>query len=524
MSHLFEVPGSAPIETGIDVVGPEAWSRLLNRAFAVLTGNGEPNRFRGIVARSLSGERFFVNDNCWWIYTDAQCNGVSTFGFRPWFDDGLRAVDTFTWRMFLPHQSDGSAEEGNRIVPAGALPFNHNPGSESNPRVDRSFYANYFWNDPTTWHPDHDELVDFQLLHVVTIADSLLWGRDEALARAAWPHLARFLAYVRNRPRNAGLLLLGVQGSQIEFSHGTRRYSLTTQWYWLRALELLAEVADWIGNQAEAECCRDEARASRSAIASFRTPGGWYASARTEDRTGLVGDGTLAGKSGYFETHANCAPALFGVLPDEHASAIAERIVRIPEMIRNGIGVYNFPARPPEEIDDGARFPGPGMHVNGGWWWLTAGETMALLARARHPRTGELSAALFADHDARHTIDYYNEWGANKAAQWKDKRRPDQVGVTNVGAWGNLLRSLFGLHAGARTLAVRPRLPGEVDRLATRDPIRIGRTRLFVEVEQGNRDEASLDGNPVPWEPAKGALVPVDLIRDGSTVRITSGQ
>lgn len=524
MPKPFEVPGARPVENGITVVGPEAWSHLLNRALAVLTGNGEPNHFRQIVATDLRGNGFFVNDNCWWIYTDAQCNAVSTFGFRPWFPDDLRVVDTYTWKMFLPYQSDGSAKEGNRIVPEGALPFNHSPGSQANPRVDRSFYSNYFWNDAKTWHPDHDELLDFQLLHAITIADSLFWQGKRDLVREIWPHITRFLVYLRHRPQRVGLLWVGVQGSQIEFSHGTPRYSLTTQWYWLCALESVAELAEWLGDHGEAERCRAEADTVRAAIRAFRMPGGWYASARTEDFSGFLGDGSLRGPSGYFETHANCAPALFGVLPEEHAPAIAERILSIPDMTKNHIGLYNFPARPPQEIDDNARFPAPGVHVNGGWWWLTAGETMALLARAQHPELGPQSAALFEDHDARYTIDYYNEYGANKGEQWKDKRRPNQAGVTNVGAWGNLLRSMFGLRITAQTLMVRPRLPNEVEALDLRYPVRVGTSHLLIRAERGKETHAALDGNNVPWDPARGALVPVRRICDGSRLTVVLGE
>jgi len=518
---MFEVPRNPPVESGVRVSGAAEWSRLLNRVLAVLTGRGEPNHFRQIIATDFMGRGFFVNDNCWWIYTDAQCNAVSTFGWRPWFPADLRAVDTRTWRMFLPLQSDGRAEEGTRVVPAGALPFNHNPGTRANPHVSRSFYSNYFWNDPSTWHPDHDELLDFQLLHLITIADSLLWQQKRDLAREVWPSIERFLAYVRNRPHREGLLWVGVQGSQIEFSHGTPRYTLTTQWYWQRVLELVAEVAQWLGDKNAAKRCRAEAAIVREAIRSFRMPGGWYAAGRTEDWSSWLGDGTLAGKSGYFETHANAAPALFGLLPDDHAPAIAERIYAIPQMWENHIGVYNYPARPPEEIDDAARFPGPGVHVNGGWWWLAAGESLALFARAGHAQLGPLAAALLEDHDARFTIDYYNRFGAGKAEQWRDKWRPDQCGVTELGAWGNLFRSLWGLQIGAETLGVRPRLPQGVDALALSEPVYVGEARLLLSAERGASDGAALDGRDVPWDAVRGALVPVSRIRDGGRLVVS---
>jgi len=521
MGEMFGVPGGMPVEDGVQVAGAPEWSRLLNRALAVLTGRGEPNHFRQLVATDLAGREFFVNDNCWWVYTDAQCNAVSTFGWRPWFPPDLRRVDARTWEMFLPLQSDGSAAEGNRIAPAGAWPFNHDPGTRGNERASRSFYSNYFWNDPATWHPDHDELLDFQLLHLITVCDGILWERNRVRAAAAWPSVERFLGYVRRRPSRDALLWVGIQGSQIEFSHGTPRYTLTTQRYWQRGLELAAEVARWLGHGDEADRCRAEAAVAAEAIRPFRRPGGWYAAARSEDWSRWLGDGTCAGRSGYFETHANAAPALFGVLPNDHAPAIAARIMAIPELTANHVGVYNYPARPPEEIDDGARFPKPGVHVNGGWWWLTAGESLALFARAGHRALGPLAAELFEDHDARHTIDYYNGFGADKGAQWRDKWRPDQAGITNVGAWGNLLRAIWGIHVGAETLTVLPRLPEGVDALAMRDPVRVGDARLMLAARRGPASAARLDGRDVPWDDVRGALVPIDGIRDGSRLEVT---
>ena len=89
--------------------------------------------------------------------------------------------------------------------------------------------------------------------------------------------------------------------------------------------------------------------------------------------------------------------------------------------------VYNYPARPLEEMDDGGAFPPLGSHVNGGWWWMTAGTGMALLARAGHPRTFQFLGELFEDHDSRYTIDYYNEWGRTKAGN--GRRRGGRICV-----------------------------------------------------------------------------------------------
>ena len=513
-----------------DVVGDENVRILLERCYDVLAGTRESNHFRQIIAKDTDGQEFFVNDNAWWRYTCPQCNCQGTYGWRPFFDEHLRQVDLNTIRHIFKRQSTGKAYPkmgGPRIVPRGALPCGVNPAGAAGAAGgwDVTFYYNYFPDTPATWHPDHDEAVDFQLLGVITAADWILWQRDEKMARWFLPKLEALLDYIDSRTKRGELLLIGVQGSQIEFGHGTIRYPLSTQWYWLKTLQLCAEVFRFVGEDNRAAMLEARLDPLRAQIQKFRMPGGWYMGGRGEDFTKPLGTGTLAkGESSYFETWPNTAPALFFLLDQGTCFSIAQRILSIPEMTANHIGVYNFPARPVAEMDDGGAFPPPGAHVNGGWFWMTAGTTAALLARAQHPRACALTAELLVDHDERLTIDYYNDYGANKEKQWLDKRRPDQCSISNMGAFGDFLRAIIGVEALHDGLAIRPALPLGVEQLTLKAPIRFGNSLLYLHFRRSEEESEKVNGKlgdkSLPAIPG-GVFVPATLLGPEAYVTVT---
>jgi len=142
---------------------------------------------------------------------------------------------------------------------------------------------------------------------------------------------------------------------------------------------------------------------------------------------------------------------------------------------------------------------------------MTAGTTSALLVRARDARAWALTADLFLDHDKRLTIDYYNEYGANKVGQWADKRRPEQCSVTNLGAFGNFLRALIGVEAAHNGIAIRPAIPPGLKRLNVKVPLRFGDSLVYLDLQPGKRCEGELAGKALP-RIAGGVLAPADLL------------
>lgn len=478
---------------------------LMERCFDVLRGRVDANNFRQIVQKDLRGRGFFVNDNCWWLYTDSQCNCFGTYGWRPFFDAALRLTDYHTWHQFFAHQSDGKRKEpgSTRTVPRGAFPFSVNPGSKLDPQPWVTYYSNYFRDDPQTHHPDHDELVDFQLLNLITATDWLLFEQAADTAKKVLPQIELFIEYLDGRPKRGELLLVGVQGSQVEFGHGTKRYPASTAFYLLTFYRNLSEVYRLVQREQKAEAIEDRTFRLNKQIKDFIVEGGWFAGARTEDYQYFLGNGQVdgsslaTGMSDYFEAFPNTAPALFGWFDQKRCRTITNRILEIPQLYQHHLMVYNYPARPASEMDDNAAFPPPGGHVNGGWWWMTAGTAMALFARSGHPEGFRLVAEVFEDHDARYTIDYYNEWGANKDKQWLDKRRSDMCSVTNLGAFGNFLRALLGIHIRHDELELSPMLPPEVERLRLKVPIHVGGREVYLDIRNtgaGTIRGATVDG------------------------------
>jgi len=509
-----------------EITAPPENRALLERCWDVLAGRLDPNNFRQILQRDLEGREFFINDNCWWLYTDSQCNCLGTYGWRPFFNARLRQADLNTWRQFFRHQSDGTQKEpgGEKIVPKGAFPFSMNPGSRLDPQLWVTYYANYFRDDPKTHHPDHDELLDFQLLNLISATDWLLFEHATGTAEEILPQIELFLSYLDGRPKRGELLLVGVQGSQIEFGHGRRRYPASTAFYLLKFYTNLAEIYRMVEEHEKAEAIGERAERLGDQIDEFRMPGGWYVSARGENWDEILGSGLVDGShSDYFETWPNTAPALLGLFDRERCKAIAERIIKIPPLYANHLMIYNYPARPLEEMDDEGAFPPPGVHVNGGWWWMTAGTGMALFARAGHPWTLRFLAELFEDHDARYTIDYYNEWGANKGRQWPEKRRPDMCSITNLGAFGNFLRATLGIGITHDALEISPALSPEVARLRTKVPIRVAGKEVYLDIQ--NRDkgyvqEATSEGRPLEIEDGVKVKISLRKLKGRTGVRV----
>ena len=524
-----------------DYQGPDATRHFLERCYDVFAGERDPNHFRQCVVRDNEGRSFFVNDNCWWLWTDLQCNFFGTYGWHPFMPDELRRVAWNTLENSLCRQSspEHPMRDAGRDIPFGSIPSSVNPGSAANPIPWELFFANVFSfgpnvtvptrDNPNTWHKDHDQWFDVELLGMLTLLDLLLFARDRELVQAKWPAIRLFEEYLRSRCDRYDCVLVGVQGSQLEFAQGQPRYVTATQFY-ARSFYLKAvEVARYIGQEKTAEDFENRASVFKKSIERFRDDDGGYIGGRGEDWRVLYGTGRLDGShSSYFEPYPNSVPAILGLFDGEEARHLARRFFEIPEMTKNVLVPFNWPERPLEELDDDGTFPAPGCHVNGGAFWMTTAALAALAVRAADIEGYAWMEGLLPLHDAHRTIDYYNQWGEHIENQWPEKQRPDMFSITELGTYGWPLRALLGIEPKHDGLFVAPVLPPDADRLSFEAPIYFGSCRINIALKRKgpvSNDVCSLtvQGVEIPITKGAGVLIPEGLLESGTSICIEVG-
>lgn len=513
------------------VQGQARAAGVLEEVWDVYAGQRTANTLERVIAHDrVHGRSYFVNDNCWWQYTDAQCNWHGTYGWRPFFDARYREVDRDTWRSFSEYQVDEALREHfARQSPSGKAPpvgfFPHSVFPEKGPQEHLSlFYSNSF-APGDEGHERHDEQIDYQLLHLVTASDWVLFERDGAVGHRLVDEAEAFMGALERRMEPDGMLRVGPQGSQAEFSHGGWRYPATTHVYLAAACRCLAEVAGLLelqgadGGAAAQRTRHWQERAQRQAavVARFAVEDRWLAGSLDLDRRPL-GTGRLDGSpSSYFETWPNLDAIALGVARRGLAESVLERMDQIPQLTANTLVLNNYPERPAAEMDgDHGGFPPPGAHMNGGSWWMLSGSRLYALAAAQRPETWEYAERLLATQRGNLIIDYYNDWGADPASQWLDKGNgsPGHHSIGAAGALGMLFRAVLGLTPVRDGLHVAPRLPAGVDALETTSPVLYGGKRVFFAL----RGEAGT--GPGRAQPAGEALVSFGALRDGATISV----
>jgi hypothetical protein len=501
----------------------------LERAFSILTGRPDGNDLGAVVQSGRDGRFYFLNDNCWWRYVDFQCTFHATFGWRPFTDIPKRLVEFNTWDLGFRYQATEELihrfrEAGYPCVPpVGFLPQNAFPLDETVIDIE-NFFQNFRLTAPEwsaqstdpyadTYHlfdkeGRHDVNCDYPLMNVITATDWLLWERDTARAAGYCRQIEDFLAILYGRMRG-GLLLVGPQGSQIEWGHRGLRYPSSTHVYLLKVLRNLREVYLMLCDASAADKCAIRAEELENRMAALKHERGWWLSSLAEDGTTRLGTGELTGESGYFEVWPNVNSVILGIATPREAEAIVGRLTSIPALVENHLTLSNYPARPVEELDDDHDgFPPPGTHLNGGWHWMHGGSALGSLARVCHPDTIKHLQWLLDDHARHLSADYYNDWGRDKESQWKHLgAHGPTYSVTCAGAFGMLFRAILGVSADARGLIFSPTLPPGVDSITL--PLNYAGRSLSVTVSgKGSRiSAAKLDGRPCPQH-------------DGSTLRI----
>ncbi len=539
-----------PLRNGVfaEIQGTDRLRALLNDAFSIYSGRPDGNTLSKLAVANGAGTRFFVNDNVWWKYTDFQCNYHATYGWRPFFNKAYREIDRNTWQACFRFQVNKTlqdyfkrVEQAPRIPPLNWLPYSFDPfGKEPYPF------------DPATEHPsvhsvgwyysniavdpkskkvkredaaEHAENTDYPLMNCITATDYLLWERDVAQASFYLPKIHAFLEALREHCQDSsGLLWVGTQGSQIEFCHYGYRYPGHTHVYLLKVYRSMQQVARMAGRNDLADRYAERSEQLEQKMACFIEDGKWLVGG-LQDAAGQMrlGTGALDGsRSSYFDLWHNVNAVVLHIADEKLSRSIVEKIATIPALTANHLTLINYPARPKEEIDPNhGGFPQPGVHVNAGWFWMCAAGALYAYTRTRRTDLLDRLEELLSDHDHHYSIDYYNQYGANKGSQWPE-RGHDSNSVTCAGSFGMLFRALLDLQVTADSLEISPRLPEECERLATKSPILYGGKEILISVLNGAGSIRSvrLNGKPYSQHDKSGIGLPHAVLEAKNLVEI----
>jgi hypothetical protein len=523
----------------LDASGPAGTEAALRAGFGILAGRSDDATLLRLAHTGRTGRRHFVNDDCWWTYTDFQCHFHALHGWRPFCGPEVRGLDLATWsagfvRQVTEADRPGLAREQREPPPAGWLPASYSSDGEESAfgafSCNESGSEDFVRAEDTTYpgfhlfsmEGTHDLNPDYPLLNCLTATDWMLWERDAAAAREYLPRIEAFLAAMASRADASGFFLFGPQGSQMEFSHGGWRRQSSTHLYYAAACARVADVYAMLGEEGPCRQWQEEARRGEARVERFRSPGGWLVSGFDQGFTRVFGTGLMDGSpSDYLEVWPNVIAAVIGMMDRGRMDRLAARMEEVPAFTRGHLTVSNWPARPVEELDDDHDgFPPPGTHVNGGFFWMHGGCALGMYARAGRPETLERLEELLEDYARHLSVDYYNDWGRNKEAQFPNLPRGTHS-VTSAGAPGHFFRGALGLEASADRLRVSPSLPPQLERLAMQEPVHWGGRRLFVEVTgQGVVHRATVDGRTIPLGDPHCVEIPFAELLDGARICI----
>ena len=509
----------APSSPGVEVDGDDGARELLAAAFGILAGRADANTLDRLLMEDPAGGQLFVNDDCWWRYTDFQCHFHALHGWRPFCGETLRRADLCTWSAGFRDQVTGETQrflrEEHGVAsppPVGWLPAQYSGDERHFACRSPAQYSCNVAPDSAGWafeedkaYPgyhlfsrlgEHDLNPDYPLMNCLSATDWMLWERDARAAEEYLPRIEEFLGALAGRADETGYFLFGPQGSQIEFAHGGWRRQSSTHLYFWKVLASLAEVYAMLGDRRRSASCAERAGLAAERLRRFETGDRRLVSGFSRDFSRTFGTGAAGnGSSGYLEVWPNVNAALTGWWDRGQCARLAGRFEATPPLVDNHLTLANWPARPIEEQDsDHDGFPPPGTHVNGGFFWMCAAGALALYARGGRPETLARLEELLDDHRRHFSVDCYNQWGRNKEEQFPHLPR-NTHSVTCAGAAGHFFRGLLGLSVSSEMLRIFPGSLPQIDRLALLQPVRWGGKELLIEASgHGVVASASIDG------------------------------
>lgn len=295
------------------------------------------------------------------------------FAFRPTKEQLLREVGAFPTSVYI-HTPE---------FPAGT----------------REIYTNRADLDSVAWL-------------IIALQDYYTYSRDEELLRELVPAVLAAIGYLRSRDADGDSLL--EQGPNEDWADTLLRRDKVsyTQAVWFRSLGAAAEIFALVGNEAQAERCRQEQEAVRQAANRIlMTPYGYYANYVETNRVSLRRS---------LDTSLLVA---FGMCGREEG----RRVLQMLDSLDGPFGSSVIePGYAPASIGP-SKYP-PGQYHNEGIWpWITAYQALAWARVGDRQRALDIVCSLF-------------RWQPSTIHEWIDNltgetHHPDFATAAGALAW-----------------------------------------------------------------------------------------
>lgn len=337
---------------------------------------------------------------------------------------------------------------------------------------------------------DIDVYIDGHLAAIINFCEDILYTRDIKFARKMLPRLRKAMNYAVNRKFKDGLMKVGYGGSFIEMWYSYEGYPSSSQIFYIRSLELMAEVEKYLGNEDNFERYLSYIpEVKNSLIKKLLTREGFFMGA-LDIHGKRHGDG-----KDYFESIPNVIAAPIEVVGESIARRIVKKIKTIPQLDSEVPIAVNYPERW-EKIVLWRQMHGVGSHWNGGAWMGFGGfEVWTHLIAKDYEKAERLITQLCDYRETYGLQDFVPGFGKKKGVDIYGRKPCDHPLHFHHGAFGNTLRGLLGIQVRAEGLEFMPRVFPDVKEIDLKEPIYFGDKEIYVSVKNGKRiTKVTVDG------------------------------
>ena len=377
---------------------------------------------------------------------------------------------------------------------------------------------------------------------VLMEAEILLFDRRPERIRAYLPLMRRSLDHIESTRAENGLFLVGPSANLLAPSYGgspadengkpgkgyLTGLSVTTA----AALERCAALCRMVGDTDTAAEYERRLERTRGALPLLLTEEGYFVKSMDPDGTkhGVYG----ADRYGYLEGVCNVDAAAWGVVGEDTARSICQKIAAVAGIRPAGILCNNYPHL--DDTLDSYRKHSSEPHslgwrsgdwVDGGCWATVEGRAVLAYLRTGAYEDAFRAAGVYMKWAEEYRQDApMSQWGFNTNNPWQqenddhtDCKRPVSVMVDNFAPVTCLLRGLFGWEGNAEGLTVRPQIPDDITSLRLHVPVYFGGCAVYAAYAGGDAPlRALLDGREIPVSEGGTVHIPDALLPRGGEV------
>jgi hypothetical protein len=482
--------------------------------------------------------------NAWWIQNSYGLHYSSIpFLQEPWFSIMQRSLD-----LLWNNQGDGNRagsmdKPGKPAIKSALYALVAPDGSLGDCAGPDDIIYKQGDGDITI----HDWFYEATAAGLVMQSEILLATRDQKALDHYLPKMERACAFIeRTRDTSNNLFLVGPACNLLAPSYGGVRlpdgtfgkgYLAGLSVTYLAALDRMTELYRLTGETAKQSEYKHLADITRQSLPLLMTPDGYLVKSVEPDGTkhGVVGQASY----GYLEGVVNADAVALGVVDDKTSESIYHRIATFPDIRPFDFLLTNAPG-----LDDTywswGHTDGPGMGgihefgcwVNGGAWTTVEGRAILMYARLGKYDDIWRSAVRALKWAKDFRMDQpFTQRGENTHNNWYDEGEwlhgnGVAVMADNFAIPAATIRGLFGYEYRADRLILKPRIPGSIEKLTQKEPIRFGEKEIYLAIRNGGTRIKScrINGKHYPVaSPEEIALVYSDLPQVARVEIVTEG-